>query len=237
MRRFSRMQKNISSSVSLIFVLLAAICASAQVMVPSGSGTPSQPVTQPRQAPPMPFALSQSLAQLDQTAQSTIVDLSRVRVDKWKTDDRHKQQARTDLESLQRNLNAALPGLIQQVRANPASLAAAVKLYRNVNALHDVMTTVTESAGAFGPKDDFSALATDMSNLDAVRRSLADQLEQMAANQDAQVARLVSQAQAQQAPSASTTPKRVVVDDNPPPKPATKKKPVPKPPQSSQAPH
>ena len=55
----------------------------------------------------------------------------------------------------------------------------------------------TESAGAFGSKEDYNALARDTADLDNIRRNLADQLEQMASLQDAQVARLTAQLKSQ----------------------------------------
>ncbi len=96
-----------------------------------------------------------------------------------------------------------------------------------------MLSSFTESAGAFGSKDDYNALARDTTDLDNIRRSLADQLEQMASLQDAQVARLTAQLKSQPATTAtSTTPKKVVVDDGAPAKTttSTKKKTVPKPP-------
>ena len=163
----------------------------------------------------MAYNASQSVGQLEQVSRATVSDLGRVRVEKWKTDDRYKEQARTNAESLQRNLTGAVPTLIQQVRTNPSSLAANVKLYRNLNAVYDVLSSFSESVGAFGTKEDYSALARDTSDLDNIRRSLADQLEQMASVQDSQLARLTAQVRAQQAAAAAApVPKRVVVDDN-----------------------
>ena len=167
---------------------------------------------------PTSFGTSQSLDQLLQVSQNTVMNLGRVRVDKWKTDDRFKDQAKANAESLQRNLTAALPTLIQGVRANPNSMAASVKLYRNLNAVYDVLESFSESTGAFGSKDDYNALARDTANLDNIRRNIADQVEQMATAQDAQLARLNQQIQAQQQQAAAAPPKRVVVDDNAPAK-------------------
>lgn len=224
MRRFALMLKKI-----VVYLFVAALPVVAQVAAP-GNVPQSQASSAP-QMQPVPYGLSQSLAQLDQLSQTTVRDLSRVRVDKWKADQRFKDQSRGNAESIQRNMNAALPTLVQQLRTTPASLVATIKLYRNLNALYDVMASFTESAGAFGSKDDYNALANDVASLETVRRSLADQLEQLAANQDAQVARLTAQLQArQQAASVAATPaKRVVVDDNAPAKKVAKKKPVPQP--------
>lgn len=203
--------------VMFSFVCLAMFPAFAQISAPSSSVT-QQAATPSAQMAPMSYATTQNLDQLLQISQATVADLSRVRVDKWKTDDRYKDQSKANSQSLQRNLTAALPTLVQQVRANPNSLAANLKLYRNLNAVYDVLSSFSESVGAFGSKDDYNLLARDTSNIDNVRRSLADQLEQMAANQDAQVARLTAQIQAaQQQAAAAAPPKKVVIDDNAPP--------------------
>jgi hypothetical protein len=169
-----------------------------------------------------------SLPQLDQTARQTAIDLGKLRVERWKTDNNTKEQARDNAASLQKNLTSALPGLMQQVQANPASVGAAVKLYRNLNVVYDVLASVTESTGAFGSKEDYQALATDTGNLDNLRRNIADSLEQMALAQDASYVQLVNQAKAQQQAAAAEPAKKVIVDDTEPAKKtgAKKKKPA-----------
>ncbi len=228
--------------IILASLLLTTSFASAQMTAPAGSiPQPAVSNTNAQMTTPTPYGLTQSLGDLEQTAQGTVRDLERTRVDRWKVDGRDKDQARSNVESLQRNLTSALPALIQQVRSNPASLSAGVKLYRNLNAVYDVLASVSESAGAFGSKDDFNALARDTSNMDNVRHAIAEQLEQLATAQDAQLARLTNQVRTQQqaaATAAAAPPKRVIVDDNPAPKkaPAKKKaaKPAAAPPASSQ---
>ena len=159
-----------------------------------------------------------ALGQIDQLARQTVLDLGRVRVEKWKTDGNTKEQNRSNIDSLQKNLSSALPALMQQVQANPNSVGAAVKLYRNLNVVYDVLASVAESAGAFGSKEDYQALATDVSNLDTERRSFADRLETMASDKDNAYTQLVNQVRTQQqaAAAASTPPKKVIVDDNEP---------------------
>lgn len=203
---------------TLAIVLLAASFCFAQVAAPPPEPAAAQPA--------VPYALSQTLTDLEQVTQSAVHNLDNVRVDKWKTDGRYKDQSRDNVQSLQRNLNAALPTLVQQVRSNPSSVAALVKLYRNLNAVYDVFATVAENTGAFGQKDDYKMLSTDIANFDAVRRSIADQLEQMAANQDEQIARLRAQIRTQMVSAPANVPKRVVVDDTPSAKKTPKKKPA-----------
>ena len=55
--------------------------------------------------------LAQTLSQLDQSAQQTSMDLSRLRIDKWKTNSDGKRQAQADADSVRTNMMAALPGM------------------------------------------------------------------------------------------------------------------------------
>ncbi len=202
------------AACSSLLVLVFSSVTFGQIKSPAGATAATQNAAIP------------SLGQLDQISRQTVMDLGRVRVDKWKADGNTKDQARGNIDSLQKNLTAALPGLIQQVQSNPSSVAAAVKLYHNLNVVYDVLANVAESTGAFGSKDDYQALATDVSNLENVRRTIADQVEQMAAAQDTAYAQLQQQIRAQQqaAAAAATPAKKVIVDENEPAKKSTSKK-------------
>lgn len=216
-------------------ILLGA--AGAQVGAPPAPdrGTPSAATSQAQLQPAPAIDVNATLAQLDRVIQSTRVNLAKLRVEKWKVDSASKRQAEENIDSLQRNMTEALPAIEAQVRTNPASVAAVFKLYRNLNALYDVLASVTESAGAFGPRDEYQTLASDTANIDSLRRSLADQVERMANAKDSELTRVQAQlAQARQA-AANAPPKKIVVDDNEPVKkpaktPVKKKKPAPPPP-------
>jgi hypothetical protein len=99
--------------------------------------------------------LSGMLSQLDSTSKATQTDLAKLRIEKWKTDGATKKQTLGDVDSVQRNLQNALPEMMEQLRNAPEDMAATFKLYRNLDALYDVLGGLVESAGAFGPKDDF----------------------------------------------------------------------------------
>ncbi len=200
----------------LVPVLALAMLASAQV---SAAPPASQPPAAAAANMPGP-ELNASLAQLEQFVQNARLDLARLRIDKWKTDSNVKRQAEANSESLQRNLTAALPSIVNQVRANPSSVAATFKLYRNLNALYDVMSVLAESAGAFGPKEEYQALGNDAGNLDNLRRSLADKVEMMANARDTEIAQLQARARAA---AAAPPPKKVVIDDTEPVKKPAKK--------------
>ncbi len=201
----------------------AQISSTPEPMRPNAAG-PAANVPRPAMA-----GVTASLPRLNQVITNARVDLAALRIDKWKTNSRNKRQVESNVESLQRNMTAALPTMVQEVRANPGSLGATFRLYRNVSALYDVMLSVTEAAGAFAPDEEYRALANDTSNLDTLRRSMADQVEAMATARDAEVAQL--RVRARQAAAAEAAPaKKIVIDDtkltNKPArkKPRTKKK-------------
>ncbi len=204
----------------LMPLLCVALAASAQVSSPRPASTQA-----PAAAQPAPIV--SLLPSLQQTAAAINLDIARLRIEKWKGDSSAKQQAQQNADSISRNITAALPGMMDQVRANPQSLAAAVKLYRNVNALYDVFSGLTESAGAFGSRPEYDALANNASKLDNVRRTLGEQLENMAAANDAEIVRLRTQATRVATPPPP--PKKIIVDEEPAKKAAPKKKTAAKP--------
>ena len=208
---------------TLVLLLAAAAFASAQSSSPPPrnpsrtSGPPSamQPV--------VTNDMVGNLNKLDQVVENSRLDLARLRVEKWKTDNGTKRQAESNAESVNRNMAAALPQIVQQVRKDPNSLGASFKLYRNLNALYDVMSTLAETAGAFGTKDEYQALANDTANIDTLRRAMADQLEMMTLARDNELAQLRTRVQQAAAAAPAPPPKKVVIDDNEPEKKPAKK--------------
>jgi hypothetical protein len=185
---------------------------------------------------PVPYAsvsqLNLLLSQLEEVAQSTQVDLAKLRIEKWKTDSNTKHGTQADVESLQRNLQMALPEIIAQLRAAPENVATTFKLYHNLDALYDVFGPVAESAGAFGSKEEFQTLQNDLSAVERSRRALAERMDALATAKEGELTQLRTQVKDLQAAAAppAALPKKVVVDDTEPPKKPVKKKPVPKPP-------
>jgi hypothetical protein len=167
------------------------------------------------------------LAQLEATSKTTQADLTKLRIERWKTDGATKRQSLGDADSIQRNLQSALPEMIAQLRNAPEDLPATFKLYRNLDALYDVMGGVVESAGAFGPKDDFQALSNDLQSFEGTRKQLAERMNNLATSKEQEIVRLRADLKTAQAAIPATPPKKVVVDEiEPVKKPPVKKKPV-----------
>ena len=164
------------------------------------------------------------LDRLQAMSSATNGAISQMRIEKWKADGNSKRQAESNAESIQRNLTSALPGMISDVRSSPQNLASEFKLYRNLNALYDVMSSLTESAGAFGPKGDYEALAQQLDSLDGIRRSLGDALEQLSASTQSQLDQLRAQVRTLQAQAQAAPVKKVIVDDTEKPTATSKKK-------------
>jgi hypothetical protein len=177
------------------------------------------------------------LGELEATSKTAQADLSKLRVEKWKTDNSTKKQSLNDVDSIQRNLQSALPEMIGQLRNSPEDMPATFKLYRNLDALYDVLGGVVESTGAFGQKDDFQALSNDLSSFEGTRKQLADRMNNLAASKEQEIVRLRTDLKTAQAAIAAAPPKKVVVDDSEPPKkPVAKKKPAPKKPATATPP-
>ncbi len=202
---------------SLLPLLLAA--ASTQMLFSQSAASPPVPYSSVSQ-------LNLLLSQLEQAAQAAQVDLAKLRIERWKADSGSKRQTEANVESLQRNLQTALPGIIGELRNSPENLASTFKLYRNLDALYDVLGSVVESAGAFGSKDEFQSLENDLSALERSRRSFADRMETLAGAKEGELVRLRTALQNAQATVNSQPPRKVVVDDTEPPKKAVKKKPA-----------
>src|SRR6266852_2924735 len=177
------------------------------------------------------------LSQLEAASKATQADLAKLRIERWKTDGGSKKRSLSDVDSVQRNLQNALPEMIAKLRNAPEDLPATFRLYRNLDALYDVLSSVVESTGAFGSKDDLQALSNDLSNFEGTRKQVAERMETLAASKEQEIARLRTDLKTAQAAIPAAPPKVTIVDDNAPPKkPAAKKKPVAKKPASTTPP-
>ena len=169
------------------------------------------------------------VGQLNLASQTLSADLEKVRVEKWRTDGDTKRQSLANVESIQRNLQSALPGMVSQLNAAPDSLSTTFKVYRNVGALYDVVANLAESAGAFGSKDEYQSLSNDTSSIEKARRALADRMDKLAAAKDSEIANLHTQVKALQAAMPPEPPKKIIIDDGEKPKKPVVKKKVAKP--------
>jgi hypothetical protein len=210
----------VSSGFYLCTSMAVALGQSGPAVVAAGNGGQGSPVSYASVT-----QLNGLLAQLEATSKNTQADLVKLRIERWKADNSYKKQELANVDSVERNLQEALPEMIAQLRNAPEDLPATFKLYRNLDALYDVLGSVAEGVGAFGSKDDLQTLSNDLNGFEGTRKQLAERIENLSVAKEAEIARLRTDLKTAQAVVAAEPPKKVVVDDTAPPKkPATTKK-------------
>jgi hypothetical protein len=183
--------------------------------------------------PPVAYAsvneLNGILTPLQQTAQSMQADLGKMRIEKWKTDASNKQQTLANVDSIQRNLQEALPEMIAQLNNSP-------RIWQRVSnstatSMH-CMTyfgSVVENRGSVRkPKDEISKPEQRLNGLESARRAFGERMQKLAASKEDELTRLRAQVKTLSA-APPPPPKKIVVDDTEPPKKAPAKKKVTKP--------
>ena len=111
-------------------------------------------------------------------------------IEKWKASNAIRDEAQSNLGSVQRDLQSTLPSLLTAADAAPNLASKVLPVYRNVEALYDVMLRLDAAARLAAPADQMSALDQAVARLDEGRRALGDQLQTNADAQDARVSHL-----------------------------------------------
>jgi hypothetical protein len=147
--------------------------------------------------------------------------LAVVKVDKWKTAGPMKDETATNIGSIQRDVDATLPGLLATADGAPDSVTKVFPAYRNVDALYDVLLRVTTVGRTSAPTQESAALSQALLSLDDGRRGLAERVQDGAMAGEKQVVDLRAQLKAMPAPVVAAAP--VCPTTTPAKKPATKK--------------
>jgi len=198
----------------LVAAAVLALPSAAQIGTPAGGNAPpARPAVPSAATVAAPGTVAPLLAQIQSAARTTTADVSLLNIRKWKVSSDVKNDAETKAEAIQRNLSVALPTIVSQVQASPNDFAANFKLYRNLGVLYDVIASLAESAGAFGSKNEFEPLASDLNRIDQARRALGERLEVLASAKDAEIARLQGQLTAARA-ATPAQPKKIIVDED-----------------------
>jgi hypothetical protein len=204
---------------SKIAVLTLLVVSGACVGAARGQAAPAAP-------PPGAVFPIASLRPALANVQNTIANLG---VSRWKAPAETRAAVQQDIGSMQRDLNATLPGLVAQAEANPTALSSAFAVFRNLDALYDVLLRVTETAALAGSGSDAGSLEDARAGLEDGRDKLGNWLLQSITAQDAQVVHLQTALAAHPAAAPAAAPTKGVIDDGPEnPKPR-KKKPAPAP--------
>ncbi len=188
-----------------LFVLTccAACAAQAPANVPAATAQPLQ----------TPSAIMQpALDNLQQT-------LGMLRPDKWKASGAEREEAAANISSIGRDLQTTLPPLLAAADRAPDSVAQVLPVYRNIEALYDVLLRVSEAGSLSAPSQQSAALEEARAKLEDGRRALGDRLQAAAVSREKQVHDLQATIRAIPPPAAP-----VVCPPPPPVKHRTRKK-------------
>lgn len=164
--------------------------------------------------------LNATLAELIRVAPATNQDLAIFQqhsgrfhsVTFWQGNKAHKVQMTT---ALRRNLEYAVPSLVQDAQASGGSISKTFALYKD-------LTVVCESLDSMLPKGsrednkDLAALNNDLSDMSRLKEELAAYIERTAASMDNKNTQFVS--------LGGRTVKKIIVDDTVPEKPSPRKR-------------
>jgi hypothetical protein len=187
--------------------ILASFLFTAQPFARAVQAQPANPAQPRTQAS---LALGNALQQVSVASAHLRRALNSINVPKWKAPGDVRQTTASDVDSMQRDVSDTLPNLINTALADPAKVSPAFSVYRNVDALYDVLLRVSETAQLAG-SNDARLLEEQRSTLEDARTQLGAALLQSAQAQDAEVVHLRSAAVA--APPAP--PAKTVIDDGP----------------------
>ena len=147
-------------------------------------------------APTASSLLSPSLNQLRQS-------LGNLRIDKWKAPGPVRQEASGNIGSITRDLDGTLPGLLATADAAPGTVSKNLPVFRNIDALYDVLLRVVETADLAAPENDTDSLHRALASLEDARRSLGDSIETAALSTEQQLNESRAQIRAQTTPAAA----------------------------------
>jgi len=98
------MKRTSLSRILCLFTWIAAALGQSGPATVTANGGQGQPVSYTSIS-----QLNILLGQLESTSKTTQGDLVKLRIEKWKTDNSYKKQALGNVDSIQRNLQGALP--------------------------------------------------------------------------------------------------------------------------------
>ena len=164
-------------------LFLLPLCGPALILA-------AQPAPSPNPVPLAPEQVTLPSATLQPSLDLLRSAITIIHTDRWKASSAIRDEAQSNLGSIQRDVQSTLPALLATADAAPTSAAKTLPAYRNVEALYDVVLRVDTAARLAAPPDQTSALDQALARLDDSRRALGDQLQQTAATQDVQIVKL-----------------------------------------------
>ena len=232
-------QTSYLTKISVCTLMFFSACCGAWCQAPADPAAPAAPTVAPapvQAAPASPQPAAFAIGDLRPILANVRTAVSNLNVPRWKASNEIRTTTQQDVASIQHDLDDILPGLLTQAEAPPQNGQAALQpffaIFRNLDALYDVLLRVSGSASFAGTPGDAENTEDARAGLEQGRAKLGTWLLQSIGAQDAQVAHFL--AAPPPPPAAPPPPAKVVINDGPTPAPkAKKKKPAPPAPQSS----
>jgi len=195
-----------SSTVSIALSLTAPICfcqaAITSTPAPSQAASAAQASLKPSDL------LHPALSEVSQT----IVELN---ISRWKAPGEVRAAAQQNVDSIQRDLNGTLPGLLAAADATPASVSAVFPVYRNIDALYDVLLRVSQTADLAAPQNEAASIESALAKLESARGDLGNAILSTSKSNEAEVVKLRTAMQQAAAARTVAPPKTIIVNDGP----------------------
>ena len=173
--------------------------------------------------PPPSTAITQASAALQPVLMDVTHAITSLNISHWKAPGAMRSASQQDADSIQHDLDGTLPGLIAQSNAAPASISSAFAVYRNVDALYDVLLRLAQTAALAAPRAEAGNLQYALNHLEAVRKGMGDAILAGAEDHDAQLVKLQTAIKAATVAEQRKPPTTTVVDDGPKPAHTTKR--------------
>src|ERR1700757_4361284 len=144
---------------SWLILLVGALAAAAQPTSPATPGAETAPVPRPN---------------ISSIVQPAIIEVQRsvsaLNIPRWKAPGEVRNIAQQNSASIQRDLSDTLPGLLTQADAAPGAVSPSFSVYRNIDALYDVLLRVYQTASLAAPQNEADSLGSALQKLEAARR-------------------------------------------------------------------
>jgi len=208
-------------------LLLRGFCACTITLVPF---TASIAKCQTASTGQQPQPVSKSSDILGSAISQVGTTISSLSISRWKAPGDVKSATQQNTDSIDRDIHNTLPALLTEADAAPASVSAVFPVYRNIDALYDVLLRVSETANLAASPNEAASIDSALHQLESARKNLGDTILANAKNHEAEMVKMratIAQYAAAAQPPAPAKP--TVVNDGPKPSTATKKKKKPAP--------
>lgn len=134
---------------------------------------------------------------------------------KWKASGGVRNSTQEDVNSIQRDLGGTLPGLLATADATPGSVPPTFAVYRNLDALYDVLLRVSQTADLAAPSGEARELAAALQQLEVARSALGQSILSTSQHHEAEIVALQSEIRLARTAPAATHRRENVIDDGP----------------------